>query len=81
MADILRARGSLLKMDECKAAVIICQAAYENDLATLRRYVENGISSNAADYDGRTALHLAACEGNLDIINYLLEQVRTALEP
>eukprot|EP00873_Tetraselmis_striata_P000688 jgi/Tetstr1/420952/TSEL_012012.t1 len=77
VTEILRARGSVLKMDECEAAVIMCQAAYENDLATLKRYVENGIPSNAADYDGRTALHLAACEGNLDIINYLLEQEGT----
>lgn len=27
-----------------------------------------------SDYDGRTALHLAAAEGHLDCVTFLLEQ-------
>ena len=30
----------------------------------------------AADYDGRTALHLAACEGHIDVIRFLVETCR-----
>ena len=29
---------------------------------------------NAGDYDGRTALHLAAAEGHAEIVQYLIEQ-------
>eukprot|EP00192_Tetraselmis_astigmatica_P012624 CAMPEP_0117692482 /NCGR_PEP_ID=MMETSP0804-20121206/26355_1 /TAXON_ID=1074897 /ORGANISM="Tetraselmis astigmatica, Strain CCMP880" /LENGTH=424 /DNA_ID=CAMNT_0005505941 /DNA_START=38 /DNA_END=1313 /DNA_ORIENTATION=+ len=54
VADILRAKGSLLKMDECDAAVILCDAAYNDDLQTLKRYIRNGVSPNVGDYDSRT---------------------------
>lgn len=27
-----------------------------------------------ADYDSRTALHVAACNGHLEAVNYLLSQ-------
>jgi len=33
-----------------------------------------GVDLNAADYDGRTALHLAASDGQLEIVNYLIDK-------
>ena len=38
----------------------LCRAASLNDVAALRRLVENNIDPNLADYDKRTAVHLAA---------------------
>ena len=34
-----------------------------------------------SDYDGRTALHLAACEGHLECVQFLLEQCGVPSNP
>uniref|UniRef100_A0A915EQ90 Uncharacterized protein n=1 Tax=Ditylenchus dipsaci TaxID=166011 RepID=A0A915EQ90_9BILA len=39
---------------------------------TLTRLFLQGVNLNVADYDGRTALHLAACEGHTIICKFLL---------
>ncbi|KAK2838536.1 hypothetical protein Q7C36_013350 [Tachysurus vachellii] len=51
----------------------ILLAAYRGDLHTLRRYFLSGADVNAVDYDGRTALHVAASEGRLEVIKFLME--------
>ncbi len=35
-----------------------------------------GKDMNEGDYDGRTALHLAAAEGHLNVVRYLCERLR-----
>lgn len=47
-------------------------AATNGDMAGLRRLVAQGVPVSAADYDGRTALHLAAAENKLDAVRYLV---------
>ncbi|ROL43948.1 Glutaminase liver isoform, mitochondrial [Anabarilius grahami] len=38
-----------------------------------RKYLLSGADVNAVDYDGRSALHVAASEGRLDVIKFLVE--------
>jgi hypothetical protein len=54
--------------------VDLCWAASEGDLDGLKRLLVRGANVNAADYDGRTALHLAASEGQREAVSILLER-------
>jgi glutaminase len=54
--------------------VKICTAASQGDLVELRRLVARGVDVNVADYDGRTALHLAASEGRREAVSFLLSR-------
>ncbi|RXM92152.1 Glutaminase liver isoform, mitochondrial [Acipenser ruthenus] len=48
-------------------------AAYRGDVRSLRRYLLSGADVNSVDYDGRSALHVAASEGHLEVIKFLIE--------
>nr|XP_046249481.1 glutaminase liver isoform, mitochondrial isoform X2 [Scatophagus argus]XP_046249482.1 glutaminase liver isoform, mitochondrial isoform X2 [Scatophagus argus]XP_046249483.1 glutaminase liver isoform, mitochondrial isoform X2 [Scatophagus argus]XP_046249484.1 glutaminase liver isoform, mitochondrial isoform X2 [Scatophagus argus]XP_046249485.1 glutaminase liver isoform, mitochondrial isoform X2 [Scatophagus argus] len=48
-------------------------AAFKGDVLALRRYFLSGVDVNAVDYDGRSALHVAAAEGHTEVIRFLLE--------
>ena len=61
-------------LEESKAVVIqrFITAAAEGNIDEIKK-LETGIDLNAHDYDMRTALHLAAAEGHLLVVSYLLE--------
>ncbi|ESO06750.1 hypothetical protein HELRODRAFT_195098 [Helobdella robusta] len=55
-------------------------AAYRGDLSSLRNMHKSGLNMNARDYDGRTALHVACSEGNLDCVRYLIDECKVDME-
>eukprot|EP00291_Cryptomonas_curvata_P005607 CAMPEP_0172195492 /NCGR_PEP_ID=MMETSP1050-20130122/26239_1 /TAXON_ID=233186 /ORGANISM="Cryptomonas curvata, Strain CCAP979/52" /LENGTH=263 /DNA_ID=CAMNT_0012871563 /DNA_START=120 /DNA_END=908 /DNA_ORIENTATION=+ len=50
----------------------LCRFAARGDVARMRPLLDAGVSVDAADYDGRTALHLAAAGGHLAAAQELL---------
>lgn len=50
----------------------LCWAASRGDLAGVESLLSRGVDPNLADYDGRTALHLAATEGHASVVAKLL---------
>ncbi|HCH61950.1 MAG TPA: glutaminase A, partial [Deltaproteobacteria bacterium] len=52
--------------------VALLWAAADADKPGLHRLLANGVPMDVADYDGRTALHLAAAEGHTDVAEYLV---------
>ena len=48
-------------------------AASNGDMETIQNLI-NKVNVNDADYDGRSALHLACAEGNWDIADYLISK-------
>jgi glutaminase len=51
-------------------------SAYNGDVTAMRRYALLGMDMSLADYDGRTALHLASAEGHENIVRFLLEKCK-----
>ena len=48
-------------------------ASANGDLVYLRRAFMNDVDMDISDYDGRTPTHLAAAEGHLNCVKFLLE--------
>jgi len=65
-----------MKEKELKASKVmeLIYAASHGDMDEILRLEAEGVSPNMADYDGRTPLHLAACEGKVEVVRYLLSK-------
>lgn len=53
---------------------LMCAAASNGDIDSLESLQQQGGDFNLPDYDGRTPLHLACCEGHLETVRYLLKR-------
>ncbi|XP_027130952.1 60 kDa lysophospholipase isoform X2 [Larimichthys crocea] len=53
---------------------LACAAAKNGDIEALEALKEMGSNLCLGDYDARTPLHVAACEGHLKVVKYLLHQ-------
>jgi ankyrin repeat protein len=61
------------KESDSYMATVLCQTVMDGDILFLRRLLRANINVNAADYDKRTAAHIAAAEGNVAALKVLVE--------
>jgi ankyrin repeat protein len=66
--------NALLDLGSDALTTKLCEAAAAGDLAEVRNFLSLGADATLADYDGRTALHLAAAEGHLSVVKLLAER-------
>nr|DBA32888.1 TPA: hypothetical protein GDO54_000640 [Pyxicephalus adspersus] len=59
-----------------KTVVNLLFAAYSGDVSALRRFALSAMDMEQKDYDSRTALHVAAAEGHLEVVKFLIEGCR-----
>jgi ankyrin repeat protein len=69
-AHLLKAKGALVP--EAFGSGAVCSAAGKGDVPTLRILHSFGQSLDVGDYDDRYALHLAAAEGRVLAVSFLL---------
>uniref|UniRef100_A0A3Q0RCZ1 glutaminase n=1 Tax=Amphilophus citrinellus TaxID=61819 RepID=A0A3Q0RCZ1_AMPCI len=56
-----------------KSVINLLFAAYTGDVSALRRFALSSMDMEQRDYDSRTALHVAAAEGHIEVVRFLLE--------
>ncbi len=62
------------QVNQALLPVVLCAAAGHGDLATVQALLDEGAAPDAADYDGRTPLHVAAARGQLEMCRFLIGQ-------
>lgn len=64
----LTAAGGTLQLSVSELSSALCSMVLQGQADLLRRYIAAGADVGAWDYDRRTALHIAAAEGKLDMV-------------
>lgn len=70
VVELMQKHGA--KLDYADPSALLCGAASAGDLKKMKQLIDNGIDPNCGDYDARSAFHLAAAEGKLKVVDYLL---------
>ncbi len=73
VALLLNIKGGILNM-KSEMADLFCKLGYEGDLDTIKLFHICGANLMTGNFDGRTLAHIAAAEGNSEIIKYLVEE-------
>lgn len=68
LSRLLMRHNGRLMMTPVMTASALCTAVFDGDMPLLRRLLHAGANPNAGDYDKRTALHIAAADGNLPAV-------------
>ncbi|CAO2035201.1 unnamed protein product [Urochloa humidicola] len=64
----------LISRQEAELVLGVNNAAYHGDLFRLKGLISAGADPSKPDYDGRTALHVAALRGYEDIVRFLIQR-------
>jgi ankyrin repeat protein len=56
--------------------ILLCSYTHQNDVKNLQALLHEGADINSTDYDLRSPLHLAACDGNTKLCHMLIETFR-----
>ncbi|WOL00396.1 serine/threonine-protein kinase STY17 isoform X2 [Canna indica] len=66
------AKGELGVPENLDATMQLLFMACQGDARGMEDLLKDGVDVNSIDFDGRTALHIAACEGHVDVVRLLL---------
>lgn len=72
VVQYLKACGGTIS--ECKLASLMTSAASTGDTRTMKRLIRWAGHVNVSDFNGQTALHMAAMCGRLNVVNLLLKE-------
>lgn len=82
VANFLELHDAVKGPKKAQGSTELCEAAARGDLVRLRQFVkEQGMDINQQDYDQRTAIHLAASEGLLNVVQALIEELGSEISP
>lgn len=71
IAQLICENGGKVWANDEKIAKMLCQAAFDNDMQRIEMLKKSDVDLNVSDYDKRNVGHLAAAEGNHEILRYL----------
>lgn len=74
VALVIHQKGGSLGLDVEECASLLNSAVRQSKMEMVERLIANGADPSAADYDGRTCMHIAASMGNVSVIEFLLRR-------